>query len=571
MKSKLLVLIVSFAVVLSVAGLALAAPASVQTFTITPSTALAGDTVAFATSFTVDNTGTFNALCIYYIDATYDAAFAAAPAIVVSNLGDAYAKEVQTTAGSPSPSGHCGGIAGRKIIAYSVALPNIFADGGDSLSFSITVPAGAPTQTFSLRQVNAGALPPISRNATLTIQTLGNQVYVANDATGCGSNSPCLTGPTALNTAIDNVVDPGNVFVLGDYLLSATTPADLTANKTVTLSGVGSASINMAPGVCTANAAILVNGASANLTIQNLTIDGTCASGNRTAGAQVGGGTVDVRNSTLRDFGGSGVAVNASGGTAIVEGSTFLNNNAALSGSGGALYAFANNVSTNTGANAVLNIATDDNVKCNYWGAYNMTGTDATAQYARRLGAPVSTYLEGTGTLDLGRADLTDPGTNNRVIVSLGRTTPPFNNGTILGLGALTSDFFAFCASRGTTAANLGTITITSDPVAAGTNGHRLYHIADPTQCSPSTNAACWTLTGTPSAGGAVSAPLSPTTNDEGLYVIGNQVDPTAITLQDLSAESNAAANWPLLLGAAIVLAAMLIGGAILRKRAQKV
>jgi hypothetical protein len=209
--------------------------------------------------------------------------------------------------------------------------------------------------------------------------------------------------------------------------------------------------------------------------------------------------------------------------------------------------------------NAATNIKATDNVRCNYWNNYNIAGTGA-GQYEQRLGAPVSTYIEGAGALALGRASLA-AGTGSRVIVNMGRGAQPFNNGTVLGLGAQTSDFFAFCRSRDGSA--LGAITVTSDPVGAGTDGHRLYQIAATTECSPSTNTACWDLAGTESSSavsiaGATSAALSPESGfeREGHYVIGNQVDPTAIAVSSLTA-SPAQTNqaWWLLVAPAILLA----------------
>jgi hypothetical protein len=329
--------------------------------------------------------------------------------------------------------------------------------------------------------------------------------------------------------------------------------------KTVTLSGVGGASINMAAGTCS-GAALVNNGGT--LTVQNLAIDGTCASSSRSAALRNDAGTLTVKNVTVRDFASSGIGVAAAGGTVVVEGSNFNNNNVALDGNGGILNAFANNVNTNTSLNAATNIG-GDNVKCNYWNSYNIG--DA-AQYEKRLGAPVSTYIEGVGALTLGRADLT-AGTGSRVIVNMGRSTPPFNNGTVLGLGAQTSDFFAFCLSRNGSA--LGTVSVTSDNVAAGATGHRLYRIDDTTECSPSTNMACWDHTGATSAGGAVSAALVPTVSTEGQYVIGNQVDPTAVTLRDLNA-TTAVTPWPLILAAVLGAAALLALGMFLRRRAVK-
>ncbi len=560
MKPRVLVALIALAMVLSLAGIALAAPSVVSGFTITPSTAYVGNTVTFRVDFSVAfaDLAARNTLCFYYQDGNYDAVFTALGNIT-SNLGDSYVKDLQTTAGSASTN--CPASATYKILEYSTAAANDFADGGDWVTFNFAVPSGATTQTFRLRQRNAATTVGVY-NSTLTIQTLGNQIYVANDATSCGSNSPCLTGPAALNTALDNVTGPGDVFVLGDYLMTPGTVADLTTAKTVTLSGVGSASINMAAGTCS-GAALVNNGGT--LTVQNLAIDGTCASASRSAAIRNDSGTLNVKNVTVRDFAASGIGVAAVGGTLVVEGSNFYNNNVALDGNGGTLYAFANNVNTNTSLNAATNVDAGDNVTCNYWNSYNITGASS-AQYEQRLGAPVSTYIEGVGALTLGRADLA-AGTGNRVIVNMGRSTPPFNNGTVLGLGAQTSDFFAFCLSRNGSA--LGTVTVTSDAVAAGATGHRLYRIDDTTECSPSTNTLCWDHTGATSAGGAVSAPLTPTASTEGQYVVGNQVDPTAVTLRDLSAET-VVTPWPLILAAVSVAAGLLALGVSLRRRATK-
>jgi len=558
MKPRLLVGFIALAMVLSLAGIVMAAPSVVSGFAITPSTAYVGNSVTFQVDFAVatSDLAARNTFCFYYQSSTYDATFTAL-GNVTSNLGDTYTKDLQTTAGTASAN--CPLIVGYKILEYSTPTPNEFADGGDWISFSFNVPSGAVSQTFRLRQRNATTTVGVFNN-TLTVQSLGNQIYVANDTTSCGSNSPCLTGPTALNTALDNVTGPGDVFVLGDYLMSPSASADLATAKTVTLSGVGAASVNMAAGTCS-GAALVNNGGT--LTVQNLAIDGTCASASRSAAIRNDAGTLTVKNVTVRDFASSGIGVAAASGTVVVEGSNFNNNNVALDGNGGILYAFANNVNTNTSLNAATNIG-GDNVKCNYWNSYNITG-DA-AQYEKRLGAPVSTYIEGAGVLTLGRADL-GAGTGNRVIVNMGRSTPPFNNGTVLGLGAQTSDFFAFCLSRDGSA--LGTITVTSDNVAAGATGHRLYRINDTTECSPSTNTACWDHTGATSAGGAVSAGLVPTVSTEGQYVIGNQVDPTAVTLRDLNA-TTAATPWPLILAAVLGAAALLALGMVLRRRAIK-
>ncbi len=557
MKPRLLVALIALALVLSLAGGVLAAPSVLNLFTISPSTAYVGDTVTFTIDFSVATAdiAAENTFCLYFVDVDYSTPLNGVNNLV-STLGDTYVQS--DTTGPNATNGTCPAVAGQYVTRWSITDPIDDAEFGDTISFSFAVPTGAANESFRLRQRNA-TVQVSGSNKTLTINSIGSTVYVANDATSCGSNSPCLTGPSALNTALDSVASPGDVFVLGDYLMTPGTSADLTTVKTVTLSGVGSASVNMAAGTCS-GAAVVNNGGT--LTVQNLAIDGTCASASRSAALRNDAGTLSVKNVTVRDFASSGIGVAAAGGTVVVEGSNFNNNNVALDGNGGTLYAFANNVNTNTSLNAATNIG-GDNVKCNYWNSYNIN--DAT-QYEKRLGSPVSTYIEGTGALTLGRADLA-AGTGNRVIVNMGRGTPPFNNGTVLGLGAQTSDFFAFCLARGGTA--LGNITVTSDAVAAGATGHRLYRIDDTTECSPSTNMACWDHTGATSAGGAVSAVLAPTASNEGQYVIGNQVDPTAITLSDLNATTTPT-PWPLVLAAAIVVAAMLALGLVLRRRAVK-
>ena len=426
------------------------------------------------------------------------------------------------------------------------------AEFGDTVSFSFVVPTGTSTEIFRLRQRNATAQVGGS-NRTLTVNSIGATVYVANDSASCGSYSPCLTGPGALNIAVDSVTGPGDVFVLGDYLMSPNAAADLTTAKTVTISGVGAASINMAAGIC--SGAVVVNNSGA-LTIQNLAFDGTCASGNRTAAIRNDAGTLNVRNVTVRDFAGSGSGVAAAGGTVVVEGSAFSGNQAALDGNGGALYAFANNVTTNLGASAATNVETDDNVRCNYWTSYNVSGGDSAVQFEERLGSSASTYVEGAGDLTLGRASLAAD-TGSRVIVNLGRSTsaPPFGNGTVTGLGSLTSDFFVVCLARDTTGSVRGDLTIDADNVTPGLTGHRLYHIASTTDCSPATNTACWDYTGQSSASAGASL-LDPTDNG-GHYVIGNEVDPTAIAISSFTANGSASTNsvWPALVAAASVLA----------------
>ncbi len=564
MKARLIVLMAVLALTLSLTGAAYAdapvdgpvQPNTISTFTLTPSTAYPGDTVTAHFDFTVANAdlGSPNVFCIYYTNSVFDNAPSGNK---TSNLGDVYSADWDGVTDCPDS----GALREWKL---STAAPDAGAEFGDFIEFTFTVPAGAASDTFRLRQHNTDptVLPPVSGvNLALTIGAFGSTIYVANDAAGCGGNTPCLTGPGALNQAIDSVAGPGTVFVLGAYLMSPNTPADLTTAKTVTVAGAGGSTINMAAGTCS-GAALAVNNAGAALTVQNLTLDGTCAAGNHSTAIQASAGALNVSNVTVRDFGGTGIGVQASAGTVVVEGSTFLNNNTALDGTGGALYAFANNVNTNTSANAATNVGADDNVKCNYWASYNIAGAGA-AQYEQRLGSGVSTYIEGAGALTLGRAALPNTGSNH-VLVNLGRDTanPPFHNGTVAGLGALVSDFFVACTSRGGTDA--GAISVQADNVSPASGGLRLFRIQNTADCSPSTNTACWSYDGVSSI--VAGATLTALAANEGHYVIGNGTDPTAVTLRDLSANGLPSSSGPVVLGVLIV-AVMFALSAILRKR----
>ncbi len=554
MKTRLLTIVVTLALVLSLTGIVVAAPRNITGFSIAPNPAFPGETL----TFTVSTDGQYGTdhLCFFgnpISGLTYTFPTSGA---LTSAQGDTW-----TWA---TPAAPCATAKG--MLDYTSGTNGEF---GDSFTFNVTTTgptASSATDTWQARHYSG--LTQLNRlNATVNILVAGT-LYVANDSAACGGNTPCLTGQGALNRAIDGVTPGGTVIVLGTYNMSPSVSADLTDAKTVTLTGQGGASLNNAAGACSANAMVEVSNASAILTVTNLTIDGTCTSGNRTAGILNTSGTTNVKTgtSTIRDFTGSGNAgVEVVAGTMTVENNTFSNNQTALEGTGGTLYAFANNVMTNNGTNAAtgINDATD-NVRCNYWGS---AGIDSSAQYLERLGSPIASYVEGTGSLALGQASLASNG-GNQVLINLGRSTsnPPFNNGTVAGLGALVSDFFAACGSRGSSTP--GAITITGDSVTPGVpGGFRLYSITTPVDCSPSDNTACWNYQSVSCFTAGCS--VTDGTVNAGHFVIGNQVDPTAVTLRDLSATPHAETGG-LWVGLALVLGLLVIIGWSLRRRAAR-
>ena len=407
---------------------------------------------------------------------------------------------------------------------------------------------------------------------TLTVQAPSSDVYVSNTS-GCGGNTPCYTGPDALQNAFDDVAAGGTVNVYGTWSQGGGNTAQLTGTKSVTLTGFNAPRIENGGGTC--GGAMIDNNSSGTLTVKNLTIDGTCGTGSRSAGILSSSGTTHVTDNanTIRDFTGAGNAgIDVGGGTVVVSGNSFINNEAAMEQSGGTLYAFANNVTSTTGSNAAVSTGGTSDVKCNYWGSATISGFGS--DYAARLGAPAVSYAEGTGAQTLGNAALAGTG-STQVLVSMGRDTdsPPFNNGTTGGLGALVSDFFAACSSQGG-GTPIGAITITGDSVTPGTDGFRLYEVQNADDCSPSDNVDCWDYagavdvngdpTGSAHCTGLVGCTVTDETASEGNFVVGNETDPTAITLSNLTVTS-ARNTWvPVAL---VVTSLTLVGGLFLARR----
>lgn len=500
---------------------------SVDDFTFSPSSAYVGNTVAFTIDFTVEDVGESNSICLYYDDQDYYTAITDIASITSDVWGDTYAPS--HGAGWGAAPGACEGVAGYLVSEWSVGNPHDFASSGDSITASFQVPSGADTETFFVRQYNPGPAPvSTTQNATLTILDTPDEIYVSNTS-DCSGNNPCFTGGSALDDAIDTVAAGGVVYIVGTYSQNGGVSATLDGSKSITISGFNDPLIDNGGGTCTG--AMLQHNGSSLLSVTNVTIDGSCGSGARAAGIlNSGSGTTFIRNVTVRDFAGSGNAgVTVQSGRVEVQGSAFANNYTALDGAGGTLYAFANNVSTNTGSQAATGIGSGDNVTCNYWGSVPI---DNSTQYAERLGSPVVAYEQGSGSLTLGSATVADNG-GSQVLISLGRSTsnPPFNNGTVEGLGALASDFFAACGTRTTTDA--GAISVTADAMTPGSDGFRLFSIEDPSQCSPSDNTDCWDYQGDSCTTASCSL-TDPTAND-GHFVVGNEMDPTSITLASLA------------------------------------
>jgi len=557
-------------------------PGVINSFTILPSTAIPEDTVHFSIDFATQSTSTVNTFCFYFIDSVFQ------PATVwldnvPSGLGDTYTRMGPGSLGEGVST--CQPVPNYYIVVYENGSPSFLAQYGDILVFSIAIPhtALAGTKTFALLQRdNTGVIG--SRTSSITIPNISNNtsVFIANDSGACGSNSPCIVGIHALDYVTDRMHTDGTITVIGNYIMDPADTASVGDGNPTNLSIAfpGGTSINNAAGTC-ANAMISAV-SSGTLNISNGTINGACSSGSRTVGVlsnstgTVGSGidayTIIVQGMTLRNFTANNAsAVSVAAGTLVAQGNTFNNNYAAMSQSGGNLWAFANSVMTNIGPLAAIKTGSEGafELDCNYWGSVGIDSGFAN-DYDTRLGSPVVTYAEGASPGLSGATVTTIPG-STAVIVDMGRSNPPFGVGTSIGLGAVVSDLFAVCDTRGSPDSSnpINSLTIPGDVSGDYTN-YRLFTIAPPPDnCTPSTNALYWgQVSGT--TGSKDKTLSNPPYNvpTHGHYVIGNGMDPTIIQLRSLSGTS-ARNTWiPLvLLVTALVLGS---GSLILVRRIQR-
>ncbi|MCP4362204.1 MAG: hypothetical protein GY796_29710 [Chloroflexi bacterium] len=537
---RLIILVLMF--LLLTGGIASAtplAPETISVFSFSPTTVTYGGITTLSTTFKTAASGNDNVLCIHYDDAGWTPLFIGP---YVSTRGDVY---IVGYAGPSSTAVQCVPI--RANVAELVAAPTSFIVTflDDTVSVPLTLPGMTPPvaglHPFDVLQqegVGCVAVPgscviTSGGSASVTVVAPPTDAYVSNDST-CAGNTPCYTGSSALSSAIGAVTDGGTIFIVGTYSQGGATTATLSGSKSVSITGFNTPLFENGGGTC--SGAMLENSGSGSLDFASVTVDGSCGAGSRSAGIlNSGAGSTTVHDSltTVRDFTGSGSGVSVSSGTLTVNAVGFSNNNRAMNQTGGTLHAFANNVPNNVGADAAVSSAGTSNVRCNYWGSATISGFGS--DFDERLGAPVVGYTEGTGALTLGAASTTATGT--QVIVNMGRGTPPFNNGTAAGLGAQVSDFFATCTTRGTASGAVTALSVDSDSVTAGPNGFRMYEIDSATACSPSTNTTCWKYLPTGSATNPGPGPITLTDGvpSEGHFMIGNEVDPTAVNLQSFN------------------------------------
>lgn len=499
-------------------------------------------------------TGTVS-LCFYYASAGLDGVF---PTAVSGHRATTYTRNYQ---GVEAGSVNCPKIGAARVTEYSGTPSSVAKLMGESLDFSGPATVANGLYTVDVLELEDTA-PTDGFSADLTVTTPPpppSQVYVSNTL-ACGGNSPCYAGNSALQQAFMDVADGGTIFIYGTFSQGGGVTATLSGSKSITIAGFNTPVIENGGGTCTGP--MIENQGDGKLIISTVALDGTCALGSRSAGIlQSGAGITAVKDSfsAIRDFtAAGGAALRVTDGMLIVMGNEFQNNQKALDQAGGVLYAFANNTYTNLGASAATSSAGTYNVTCNYWSASTIAGFEK--DYSERLGAPVVNYVEGAGPQTLDAASLADNG-GTQVIIGMGRSVNPFGNGTVTGLGARVSDYYAACGTR--ESASAGTITILGDTVTPGPLGFRLYSIGDPVECSPADNTACWDYQA--SSCSTVGCSVVDSAGNDGHFMVGNEMDPTNIALQSFSSDGGTGMWVPGVLGL-LVLAGLSL--AVLRRRA---
>jgi len=271
-------------------------------------------------------------------------------------------------------------------------------------------------------------------DALFVAGTLGRGAWTLSlDTTAC-NDLTCYVDTTAVQSAVANTPSGGTVTVRGNHSAGTNT---LTCNKTITLQSNTGANIDWT----------------------------------------------------------SGTAINVTSGNCRVKGLGLTGATTVFNQSGGTLNAYANNISGH--ATAYASSGGTAQLGQNYWGTPDPTDDDPglpPGDWDKRLGAPVSTWADGTNSASLGDASLSG-GTGTAVIVSFGRDNEPFGNGIAPHVDGTCSDYYDFFVRSAT-----GTWTL-EIPVDDNTNCNtntlingKLVCIPDISECTPATNPNCWDL-----------------------------------------------------------------------------
>lgn len=284
---------------------------------------------------------------------------------------------------------------------------------GDSLNFGFRIGGGATSGGSILVRVFEQSTPGAWVRTSQTFSSINlvpstENVYVANDASTCGSNSPCYVNSaedlpggigTGLKDALDSRSLPTTITILGNYSIKDNS---ILVNSADVLQGGTSSSLSYNGTQCTQPMLKVTAGA----TIKNLIIrDGNCSGVSRDLLVVESASPVLIERNTLTSGKDAIHVTDANSANLTVQFNQITGNNGYAIWLGpantGTLDAVGNNFYGNRSGTQV-ECNSHGKVEHNYWGAGVSTTTAASncnVTETRRLGAPALLNQNGAGAI----------------------------------------------------------------------------------------------------------------------------------------------------------------------------
>jgi len=454
---------------------------------------------------------------------------------------------------------------------------NFYADITDNILDNVRV----GIQTGNFYRSNPGGTGQISQNeinawrlgifhnlwySNASTISVDNNTINAIDSTGAPTWNGMLISSWQNSTStliVDNLINIGSISQLssGYNVWNTPTTADLTISGGAVNGGDYGVFVNNYDGYNS-------NANDTSIIVEGITLDGAVLAGvyakdntSNTNGASVEG---IIRNSTVTN---SPIAFQIEGPDASLtaKGNMIAGNTNIFDLANGDLTAYANNITNFTDGG--LNSASGTfNARHNWWGDYTIqpTGVD-NASWAYLLGAPVSTWVDGTTSVALADgtagADATFSGAGTLVIVNhgAGLVNAPFGKGIAADTGVYQcADFYDFFAIGSSGSYDVA-IPVNSGCTSALIDAKLFQFTLDGSgipdlTCTPDT--ACWNsitatrtgdiLTANVAAGDVLGTPFTaPSYNNN---------DPTAVSLREFKTSGSQISILAIVLGMGTVL-----------------
>ncbi|MCL4559379.1 MAG: hypothetical protein M1281_02035 [Chloroflexi bacterium] len=428
MKTRLYITAILSVALLSLSSLAQANPQipSPDTLTLTgpaacpPEGCAAGQRLNLNFDFGLDPTTTGARVCIFTPTGWNASDFSIASQGIIT--GTDYALITDPAVCTPPDSFvTLGGVVTQTIPAGS---------HGDALAFAFRLGANAPADPSGhmLVQVSESSddgatwTAPAESLKSIKVAAAANPAYVANDASACGSYTPCYVNSgddlagglgTGLKDAIDalGALDPPpsnpTINILGAYAIKNNT---VVIDQPVGVQGLNGATITYNGSSCINPMLSLQSG----VTLSNLVInDGACPAPGRNLVAINSSGDVTIQSSDLTG-GNNAVDVADQSGNVFLYFNNIDHNAGyavyrAAGAASGSIQAIANNLRTNR-AGAQVDCNMHGQVEHNFWGAGispSAAAAHCTSTDSKRLGALIQ-HNPGLPGADAHRVTVTD-------------------------------------------------------------------------------------------------------------------------------------------------------------------